>query len=215
MRRVCLIQYGPPLIGVKHRSRGGEETAPDVTYMLSGPGRLPTGRSSFPMRPWSITPASCSLLILVACGSDTAGPSAPPLLLEIAGGNGQRAFVGAATPQPLAVRVVTYTRDPRPGVPVTFALETGDARLEATEARTDTSGVASVPLDLGEKAGPVVVTASGTDLRGSPVTFVLTATPDFSSRPSIATVSSEAVAGFVGHDFLFPAAVLVTDRFDK
>src|SRR5262245_36065396 len=107
------------------------------------------------MRPRCLNPVSCALLVLVACGgNDAAGPSGPTLLLEIAGGNGQRAFVGHPTPEPLRVRV-TFHGEPRPDIPIAFAVQTGDARLAADERQTNDSGVAAVALELGETPGAV------------------------------------------------------------
>lgn len=156
-------------------------------------------------------PAGLFGFILACGGGDGSGPPEDILTLEIAGGDGQQGTVGGPVPDPLSVRVVTAQGAPRSDVRVGFAVQSGDAALPQTEATTDQTGVASVALTVGEQAGPIVVAASGADLRGSPVTFEITASADV---PALMTArSGNAEVAFVGLPFPSPVSALVEDRF--
>jgi hypothetical protein len=158
-----------------------------------------------------LAPAVLFGFVLACGGGDGSGPPEEILTLEIAGGDGQQGTVGGPVPDPLSVRVVTAQGEPRSDTRIGFAVQSGDAALPQTEATTDETGVASVALTLGEQAGPIVVTASGADLRGSPVTFDITASADV---PALMTAESgnDEVA-FAGRAFPVPVSALVEDRF--
>jgi len=95
-----------------------------------------------------------------------------PTGLAIATGDKQAGTVGT-TLNPLVASVGFRAQVPAPGIPVAFAVTSGDAALTASTAYTDATGAAGVGIALGNTPGAVVVTASVTGL--SPVQFHLTA----------------------------------------
>ena len=78
--------------------------------------------------------------------------------LAIVQGNSQSAGVGAVLPLPLQVAVRDSSNNPLPSVTVTFSASPG-ATLSAASAVTDSSGLASVTLQLPPSVGIAEVTA--------------------------------------------------------
>ena len=86
--------------------------------------------------------------------------------LSIQGGQGQTGTVGAELPSALTVRAVNATGDAVPGVTVNWSVLQGNGTLSRSASTTDSGGIASVELTLGNSAGEVIVAA---EAAGAPV----------------------------------------------
>jgi hypothetical protein len=154
------------------------------------------------------------LLGLLSCGggaSDLGPGEGETLRLTIVPREEWTGTVGRPIAPALAVKVEAEDGTARSGVEIAFAVQGGDAVLSSGHAVTDEAGVASVGLTLGKYAGEVTVTASGSGLRGSPVTFYLTADPDLPAV--VAAVSGDSQTGFIGRPFHDTLKTRVTDQF--
>ena len=131
------------------------------------------------------------------------GLAVPKTLTKISGDE-QTGVLGASLSEPFVVSVLDPNRAPVSGVPVTFAVISGEGTLSDTTASTDENGRAASILTLGLRgANTVSVAVHGLD----PVTFTATAeaTPDF---------DGDGVTGFSDF-FLFADAFGGSDpRFD-
>lgn len=140
-----------------------------------------------------------------------------PTQLSISGGDGQSGAAGTPLPTALTVQATFAAGIPVGGIPVTFTVTSGTARLSTTSTATDSSGAAGVAVTLGANAGPVTVTAS---LSTYSVTFHLTATaptpwPTITSGgidgaggsiPAVTAISPGGLASIYGVNFA-PAGI--------
>jgi hypothetical protein len=99
---------------------------------------------------------------------------APPSSIASVSGGGQTANVNAQLTNPVVVQVNATDGQPAPGVTVTFAAQNGGT-VGSASVVTGANGQASTTWRLGPAAGTQTLTASGTGLTGSPVTFSATA----------------------------------------
>ena len=125
--------------------------------------------------------ACACLLALSACGFPQ--PDGPVILP--AAGVGQVATQGT-TLAPVYVAVETADGMPLPGVPVTFAVTSGNGAVSADTVTTDARGLAQITWRLGAALGNQTLEARALGYTGSPVQFIATATPMFSSPVMIA-----------------------------
>ena len=131
------------------------------------------------------------------------GLAVPKTLTKISGDE-QTGVLGASLSEPFVVSVLDRNRAPVSGVPVTFAVISGEGTLSATTASTDENGRAASILTLGLRgANTVSVSVHGLD----PVTFTATAeaTPDF---------DGDGVTGFSDFFLLADAFGGSDPRFD-
>jgi hypothetical protein len=92
----------------------------------------------------------------------TLGASAivlPPASMRIVGGNGQTGRAGSDLPSPLAVTIENERGEPVVGEIVVFRVVVGSAELTVASDTTDSHGISSSQLRLGDDAGEVLVTA--------------------------------------------------------
>jgi hypothetical protein len=164
----------------------------------------------------------CLAALLVAgsvgCGENLAlpDPSAGGVELSIVGGNGQSGTVGEGLAQPLVVQVVDSSGAPIEGLPVTFAVVSGDdgGQLQPDTAITDSAGRASTVWVLGTLPGDrsaearVVVTG---DPNPRVVSFQATATAG--SPDTLRALSPLVQPGRRNEAAASPPEVLVVDRF--
>jgi uncharacterized protein (TIGR03437 family) len=75
-------------------------------------------------------------------------------------GNNQTAFVGAAFPAPLLVKVVDNLGNGVPGAPVTFAVASGSAVVATPSTTTDPTGAASTAVTAGATPGNISIVAT-------------------------------------------------------
>ncbi|MCI0708051.1 MAG: Ig-like domain-containing protein [Ignavibacteriae bacterium] len=128
-----------------------------------------------------VTAASAGLTGSPLTFSATATHGAAASIAE-ASGNDQSAIILTQLSDSLAVVVRDIGGNVVPGTAVAFAVQsvptgaTGQ-QLSALNAITDSNGIASTRLTLGNKVGPYNVTATSSGLTGSPVTFSATALP--------------------------------------
>ncbi|HOT96813.1 MAG TPA: Ig-like domain-containing protein [bacterium] len=145
--------------------------------------------------------------------SAVAGPAAR--LLETSGNN-KTGKAGRLLSSPFVVRVTDTYANPVGGYAVDFAVTSGGGSLNgATSARvaTDKSGYASIYYKLGTAAGTNSVTASGTGLTGSPVTF--TAIAEAGSPALLYKVSGDNQKGTFGAPLAQPLVVALSDSFSN
>ncbi len=117
-----------------------------------------------------------------------------PTGLTIKSGNSQTGPEGAQLAQPLTVQMAFQAGIAVAGVPVTFAVTSGQAMLSATATNTDASGAAGVSVTLGATAGPVTIAATSA---GFSVTFTETAVST-TPPPAVPTISAGGVQGAGG-----------------
>ncbi|MFN0168952.1 MAG: hypothetical protein ACKV22_21210 [Bryobacteraceae bacterium] len=78
-------------------------------------------------------------------------------------GDNQEVVINTAFPTALSV-TVNSTTGPVPGIQVAFAVSSGSATLSSATATTNAQGVATVNATAGPNAGPIVITASVSNL---------------------------------------------------
>ncbi|HQR17884.1 MAG TPA: hypothetical protein PK948_05920, partial [Gemmatimonadales bacterium] len=91
-------------------------------------------------------------------------------------GNGQSAEVGAALTDSLVVKITDRYGNAVSGGVVTWA-PTGGGTVSPASSTTGTAGTAATRRTLGAAAGPQGATATAAGLKGSPVSFTMTALP--------------------------------------
>jgi hypothetical protein len=126
-------------------------------------------------------------------------------------GDAQVDTVAQTLPQALVVEVTGSDGTVSAGVVVSFAVGAGGGSLAAASDTTDAGGRASTLWTLGTVAGANTVTASGSVLSGSLVTFRATAVAD--APATLAKVSADSQTGFVNRQLAPPPEVRVGDRF--
>lgn len=121
--------------------------------------------------------AACSGdLTLPSGGPD--GPGAPePDRVRIVDGDNQQARTGEPLNDPLVIQVVDSGQAPVPGTSIEFSFvgDPAGAVLDPAVTTTDSSGLASAAVRLGQESGEqeIVARVTGTDLSAS---FTATAT---------------------------------------
>jgi hypothetical protein len=125
---------------------------------------------------------------VLAAGSLRCDGNTPtvPTVIEMSDGNGQSAAPGQPLPNPLVVIVKDDDGNAVPGVDVSWAAQGGGSVSSAT-TESNSSGRASVNRVLGPSIGQQTTTATVAGLRGSPITFVSTASPTGSGNIVITT----------------------------
>lgn len=101
--------------------------------------------------------------------------AAVPATLVLVSGDNQIGTVGQPLAAPLVVEVTDANHSPVPNVSVTFSVLAGGGTVAQNLVSTNTEGLASTTLTLGQTAGADSVTAAAGTLGGSPVTFHSTA----------------------------------------
>ncbi|MEO5588733.1 MAG: SGNH/GDSL hydrolase family protein, partial [Gemmatimonadaceae bacterium] len=120
-----------------------------------------------------------------------AGGAGPAANIAIAGGDNQTGTAGGIVTTPPSVKVTDANGNFVAGYTVSFAPGGGSGSVTGGSAVTDAAGIARVgSWRLGPTPGPQTLTATGSGLTGSPVTFNATA---------VAPVASN-IAGYVGNN---------------
>jgi hypothetical protein len=141
---------------------------------------------------------------------NAAGGAGPAARIEAFAGNNQTATAGGLVATPPSVKVTDANGNFVSGYTVTFAPGSGSGSVTGGTVATDAAGVAAVgSWRLGPTPGAQTLTATGSGLTGSPVTFNAT---------GVAPVASN-VAGFAGNNqsarpgaaVATPPSVIVTD----
>lgn len=162
--RVRAISGGSPSAGVvvQWSATGGA--------VLSGSSSTTDGGGVASINVTSIGPGPAPVTI-TATRSDypnakvTFSASVLQPALNMVSGDGQSAFPGHAIAQPLVVQALLGP-NPQSGVPISWVVTSGDATVSAVSngGLTNPSGTSSARIQLGPSAGPVVVTATRTDV---------------------------------------------------
>ena len=126
-----------------------------------------------------------ALCFVAACSGDLTlpgggpeGPGAPePDRVRIVDGDDQQARTGELLSDPLVIQVVDVGQAPVPGTSIEFSFvgDPAGAVLDPAVTTTDSSGLASTAVRVGEESGEqeIVARVTGTDLSAS---FTATAT---------------------------------------
>src|SRR5690348_13239032 len=187
-----------------------------LTSRCSLPSFLSTMRHhSAGARRWSLLLAS---LAIVGCsgGGDHSSTSGPkpltPASVSAQTTTTITAVVGTAVSPAPAVRVLSSSGDPVPGVSVSFAVSTGGGIITSGSVSTGSDGVAAVgSWTLGTTAGQQRLTASVTGLTA--VDFTATANPDVPA--SITPQNSATLNGIAGAAVVTVPAAIVRDRYSN
>ncbi|MCD6505518.1 tandem-95 repeat protein [Candidatus Poribacteria bacterium] len=136
--------------------------------------------------------------------------------MEMVSGDGQIGRAGEPLPEPFVVAVKDSYGNPVPGFPIHFTVTTGDGRFSngtSVTVNTDSSGQAKITLILGSTVGVDnnIVTAEGSGLAGSPITF--TASASAGSARSISIKSGNGQVGTVDQPLSEPFVVVAYDRY--
>lgn len=136
--------------------------------------------------------------------------------MEMVSGDGQIGRAGEPLPDPFVVAVKDVYGNPVPGFPIRFTVTSGDGRFSrgtSVTVNTDSNGQARATLILGSTVGVDnnVVTAEGSGLTGSPVTF--TASASAGTAHSISIKSGDGQTGRVGQPLPEPLVVVAYDRY--
>ena len=146
----------------------------------------------------------------------TTTPSPPPPMpttLAAISGDNQNGLTGEALLSPFVVEVRDQYGDPLGGVPVTFALSTGDGSLSATITITDANGRAESTLTLGSEPGTNTVKVSAKDISQTAV-FSAEASLPPPMPTTLAAISGDNQNGLTGEALLNPFVVEVRDQYD-
>ena len=126
-----------------------------------------------------------TLCFVAACSGDLTlpgggpdGPGAPePDRVRIVDGDNQQARTGEPLNDPLVIQVVDSGQSPVPGTSIEFSFvgDPAGAVLDPAVTTTDSSGLASTAVRVGQESGEqeIVARVTGTDLSAS---FTATAT---------------------------------------
>jgi len=142
--------------------------------------------------------------VSVQCGGEDIGQPPDATAIEMAGGDGQVAPVGAPLSNPLVVLVTDEAGDPIQGVTVQWAVD-GEGEVSPESVETGSDGKASATRTLGAAAGQQLTTAAVSGLQGSPVTFTATATDG--TTPTLAIKASPSLT--VQSGVVLPAQPIV------
>ncbi len=172
-----LDQGGSPMAGVAvtFAVTAGGGTLSSTTATTDSQGRaastLTLGRTPGP-NAVEVTVAGLAPVTFTAVGT------AIPETLTKLSGDGQQA-TGGELSEPFAVSVLDQNGEALPGAVVTFAVTAGDGTLTTATDTTNTEGLASTILTLGEELGPITVEATVEGLEPVTFTATLVPTPDF------------------------------------
>jgi hypothetical protein len=133
--------------------------------------------------------------VSVQCGGEDIGQPPDATAIEMAGGDGQAAAVGAALSDPLVVLVTDQAGNPVQGVTVQWSVD-GEGGVSPQSGETGSDGKASATRTLGAAAGQQLTTAAVSGLQGSPVTFTATATDG--TTPTLAIKASPSLTAQSG-----------------
>lgn len=147
-----------------------------------------------------VATAACDELTDLPGDGDTV-----PAELAIVEGDSAAATVGSDVE--IAVQVLDGSGDPVPGVPVSWAVDSGDGSLSESTVTSDSTGVASTTWTLGTEAGSQAVTAS---VEGG-ITTTFTATALAGEVASVAV--SEDSVGFEAFGDTTVLSATATDEF--
>ena len=146
----------------------------------------------------------------------TTTPSPPPPMpttLAAISGDNQDGLTGEALLNPFVVEVRDQYDNPLGGVPVTFALSTGDGSLSPETGITDANGRAESTLTLGSEPGTNTVKVSAEDISQT-VVFSAEASLPPPMPTTLAAVSGDNQNGLTGETLLNPFVVEVRDQYD-
>jgi hypothetical protein len=142
------------------------------------------------------------------------GTSGPATRMVYVAGDGQTATVNSSVAVNPSVKVVDAGGNPVNGVNVAFAVGTSGGSVTGGNAKTDSSGIASVNRwTLGTAAGSYTLTATSAGLTGSPMTFTATGAPAAASKMSMNGGNGQTV--HVSTPVTQPPSVLVTDAYNN
>ena len=130
-----------------------------------------------------------------------------PNRLTVTGGNGQTGAPGSQLANALTATLTDSNGTPLSNTAVNFDVVSGSATLSTTTATTDSQGVASTRVTLGNAPGPVQIrvrTADGT----VSATFTVTA---ISSAASFTVAGGDAQIAATGQPFATPLQIRVLD----
>lgn len=139
-----------------------------------------------------------------------------PRKITYVSGDGQPGYVGRVIYNPLVVRVTDHYGNAVSGVSVLFEVVLGDASIQGSQAVTvvsNTSGLASTYVTLGQTTGTVKVEASSQFLVGSPVLFTLFVQAE--QAEGIEMFSGDNQKGTVGSLLVDPLRVRVIDDYNN
>ena len=162
---------------------------------------------------YTVTASSGSLQGSPATFAATALPGAASRLVMISG-NSQTAPVGTTMSQPFVVQLTDAQQNVIAGTAINFAITSTPAgaigqTLSATQRPTDSQGLASVVLTLGDKAGDYRVDASSGSI--TVVSFTGTATPATSLARTLLMSSGQDQRGVIRSILPQPFVVRTVD----
>jgi uncharacterized protein (TIGR03437 family) len=121
--------------------------------------------------------------------------------IALVSGGGQSALESQAFTSPLVFQVTDTSKNPVPGLAVSFSLASGTASISTTSATTNASGQVSVNVTAGNVAGTVTITATYGTLTAS-ATLTVTA-------PGLPLTLSSFVNAASGQPGLVPCGLAV------
>jgi galactose oxidase-like protein/Big-like domain-containing protein len=151
-------------------------------------------------RLWKLRSGALAGLLALSVLRCNGGNIEPPVATDIApvSGDGQNGAIEQPLPNPLVVAVTDASGNPVSGVSVQWAAQ-GGGSVSAATVQTGADGRAAVQRVLGPNAGEQTTTATVTNLQGSPVTFVSTATD--ASAPSLTMRQQPSASAQSGVEF--------------
>lgn len=157
-----------------------------------------------------LTVVALGAFVVGAC-SDSSVPAPETLkatTVRIVAGDSQKAAVATALPAALTVEVRDQHGNLMPGATVTFTASSGSVGV--VTGVTDSTGITSTTLTLGDAAGAYTVTAAVTGLQ-TPLTFDETGIPG--PAQDLVDAAGNGQAGAEGATLTTPLVVEVLDLF--
>jgi hypothetical protein len=181
---------GAPLVGkvVRFRVTQGSGTLGTDSLVTDGQGLAQTALALPRLPGRLVVTAELEGTDLPGARFSVAARSGAPSRVDIAGGDQQKASVGALLPEHLMVRVTDQAGVPVPNVEVRFQTVGGGGMVAPSRVRTDSAGSASALWRLGDDPGVQHVAALIPQLTDTFLTFTATAVEsDSTAKPAAPT----------------------------
>jgi hypothetical protein len=164
---------------------------------------------------YTVTATSGSLTGSPVTFTATATVGAPARLVAVSG-SGQTAPVSTVVLQPLVVQVTDSQQNPISGVTVNFGIASAPANavgqtLDGSVKTTDSQGLASVVLTLGDRTGDYRVEATAATISGAGAAFTVTGTSTGSLARTLVLSSGNDQRGVVRSILSQPIVVRTLD----
>jgi adhesin/invasin len=191
-------------------SGGGSVTGGSATTNASGVATMGGWTLGATVGANTLTATAGSLAPVTFTATGVVGPG----IIAVNAGNNQSATVNSAVAVAPSVTIKDANNNPLIDAPVTFVVASGGGSITGGTTTTDANGVATLgSWTLGTTPGTNTLTASGSGVSGSPVTFTATGTAGPPQTMTLNAGNGQTVNA--GTQVPIPPSVLVKDQFNN